>query len=169
MLGSTITHPLITNTDAIIAKLENSAKMVISGRYNNNSQLVYNLLEEVYPELRPLVHGFNLALRNQALREAEVNIFPVPYKSFDSSKKHDLVLPMTGDMVEDVVACYSKEDLVRHYLKGDMPKIQTYGSLVGVEDLEDDMKGGIENARRIVSYFMDTRKQALEAISTNAD
>tara|TARA_R110001583_G_scaffold80180_2_gene215648 strand:+ start:1740 stop:1949 length:210 start_codon:yes stop_codon:yes gene_type:complete len=29
MLGSTITHPLITNTDAIIAKLKNSAKTCV--------------------------------------------------------------------------------------------------------------------------------------------
>ena len=109
----------------------------------------------LYAQVRPLVHGYNLALRNQAFAEEGITDFPTPYGVFDPSKNFNLVLPMAEKDISKVVAKYETTGIQQ-------PTTMTYGELVGVEQLVDNVSGGLEGARHKVQYFMDTRKKAVE-------
>lgn len=104
----------------------------------------------LYGEMRLLVHGYILALRNQALTEAGITILPVPYKRFDPAVGYDLVLPMAEKDVVKLEARYADAGMEK-------PRIQTYGSFVNVAELVDDLQSGLPGARRKLEYFMDTR------------
>ncbi len=114
-------------------------------------------IRALYAEVRPLVHGHLVAMRNQALREAGLTHFPAPYTPFQPAPDSALVLPVNNRECEKVEEAYRRNDIP-------FPTIKTYGTLVGTQDLEDNLKGGLEEARRVVAYFMDTRRKAIDDI-----
>ncbi len=111
-------------------------------------------VRHLYSEIRPLVHGYILAFRNQALAETGITIFPTPYKRFDPAAGHDLVLPVAEKDVMKLEARYADAGMEK-------PRIQTYGSFVNVAELVDDIQSGLSGARKKLEYFMDTRKIAV--------
>ncbi len=111
-------------------------------------------IRALYGQVRPMVHGYNIALRNQALAEAGVQRFPAPYTPLDTTRPVDLVVPMVERDVAKVHARF----------EGKAPRVQTYASLVGTDELVDKIDLGLEGVRGIVEYFMDTRKQAVDAL-----
>jgi hypothetical protein len=111
-------------------------------------------IRALYAQIRPLVHGYNLALRNLALQEAGISNFPAPYTKFEPGKGFDLVLPMAEKDIGKVAERYEK-------LNMQQPRIMTYGVLVGVNEKVDNVGGGLQGARNTVQYFMDTRKFAV--------
>lgn len=117
-----------------------------------NEQEHTDKIRALYGQVRPLVHGYLLALRNQALKEVGINEFPAPYTPFKPENGFDLVLPMAEKDIDKVSSRYDIEK----------PVIRTYGDLAGIDQLVDDVSGGLEGARRKVEYFMDTRKTAIE-------
>lgn len=114
-------------------------------------------IRALYAEVRPLVHGHLVAMRNQALREAGLTHFPAPYTPFQPASDIALVLPVNIKECEKIREAYQRCGIPH-------PEIKTYGTLVGTQDLEDNLKGGLEEARRVVAYFMDTRKKAIDEI-----
>ncbi|MBS3128263.1 hypothetical protein J4410_03900 [Candidatus Woesearchaeota archaeon] len=116
-----------------------------------------NEIRVLYGEVRPLVHGYNLNFRNQALSEVGITSFPKPYKPFDPKLGWDLILPMVERDVGKVEQRY-------HDARLTVPILQTYGSLVGREELPDRIHSELTGAREVVTYFMDTRRKAIERI-----
>ena len=114
-------------------------------------------IRALYAEVRPLVHGYLVAMRNQALREAGLSHFPAPYTPFQPATDITLFLPVNKAEGQKIGDAYKRKGIPT-------PVITTYGTFVGVEDLEDNIKGGLEEARRVVAYFMDTRKKAIDII-----
>src|SRR3989344_403821 len=112
-------------------------------------------IKALYGEIRPLVHGYNLQFRNQALAEAGITNFPPPYTPLNPAKDFKLVLPMVGKHIPKIEARYNEKGITK-------PVIMTYGSLVGIDDLADNLQGGLAGAQVNVKYFMDTRKRAVE-------
>ena len=133
-------------------EIKNQVEKVVS---QGTEQEHTDKIRALYAEVRPLVHGYLLAFRNQALTEVGITNFPAPYKPFDPTAGHDLVLPMTAGGVKKVATRFDTAGLEK-------PTIQTYGSFVGVEELVDDVKSGLDGARRKLTYFMDTRKKAVD-------
>jgi len=134
--------------DEIRTQVEQVVERGVEQEHTDNIRVLYG-------EIRPLVHGLNIGFRNQALSEAGITVFPPPYTPFDVKQGFNLVLPMAKKDIVKVEARYQSADM-------SPPTIQTYGSLVGVEQLVDNVKGGLEGARERVAYFMDTRKIGIE-------
>lgn len=121
-------------------------------------RLDLRLIDILYHEARPVVMGIHVGYRNLALQQAGIppEFIPGMLRQF---KCHDdganLLLPVDGK----VLAMVEQEVKGR---KGCI--IKPYGDLVGAPLLEDNLTGGLENAKKQVQYFMDTRKKALEEI-----
>ena len=113
-----------------------------------------DVMNIVYAELRPVVHGMIVAYRNLALAQAHIPEVHIPsmYQAFVVDDSTKLVLAMDGKVL----------DAVRKELGTRSIKSMLYGGLVEQEPLEDDLKSGLEGAVKQVSYFMDTRKKAVE-------
>ena len=98
-----------------------------------------------------------MKFRNEALLEAGIpeEFLPgmrTPFRNHDDLK---LVLPVERKVVAKVENYFQNID--------NKPKIILYGDIVGVEPLADELKGGMETARKQVDYFMNTRDKAMEA------
>ncbi len=133
-------------------EIRQTVKSVVEKGYDQEHT---DQIRALYAEVRPLVHGACIAYRNQALQEAGITDFPPPYTKFDPKQDYNLVLPMDSKDTEKVEAKYSGGS-------GKKAAILSYGQLLGIEDLADNMAGGLEGARRTVTYFMDTRRKAIE-------
>ena len=59
-------------------------RVVANGLKKDNEDQIRAL----YGEIRPLVHGYILAMRNEALRERGIHIFPTPYTPFPIVSMH---------------------------------------------------------------------------------
>ena len=77
-----------------------------------------------------------------------------PFINHDDLK---LVLPVERKVVAKV------ENYFQDIGDDKKPKIILYGDIVGIEPLADELKGGMETARKQVNYFMNTRDKAMEA------
>jgi len=111
-----------------------------------------------YGEIKPLVHGHNIALRNQALEEVGIKNFPTHYTPFTPEPSIDYIIAMSKKEEEEISKEYTGKEIAR-------PIITTYGRLLMINDLEDDIGGGIGNARSIVSYFKETVELAIRIIN----
>lgn len=142
-------------------------------------------INRLYEEVLPLVQGAGIAYRNQALSEVGIpnGFYPRPMTPLNQESNPQLLLPVTDSLAKIVRERYHNEEegvetrvklltpdrLNQRVLERDevvvkVPKIMTYGQLVGVEDLADNPGGGMCNARKQVKYFMDTRKTAVDRI-----
>jgi len=112
-----------------------------------------------YSEIRPLVHSKIATYRDIALEKAGIpkHLLPGIYNPFNLDCAVDLILPMAMRVLEKVTWAYSTSP-------HQTPTIVTYGNLVGREDLEDNLAGGLEEAVRQVEFFMDTRHEAVKGI-----
>lgn len=116
-------------------------------------------ITEVYSNVKDLVHGEQMRLRNRALVESGIpdELLPgmrVPYR-YDPDLK--LVLALDQVVIPKLDEYYEKTRETK-------PSIMLYGSLVGKEPLEDTHTGGMETARSQVKYFLETQEQAMEKI-----
>jgi len=105
--------------------------------------------------------------RNAALSEIGIpkRSLPGMRVPFRHEKGLRLVLPVEEQVAVKVQGYY--ERLGGKAPDGKMfekPMIKCYGNLVGIEPLEDELKGGMETARKQVKYFMDTRHKAIKEI-----
>jgi hypothetical protein len=114
-------------------------------------------IRALYGAIRPAVHGFLKAERDNALREAGVEIFPTINKPLDPEAGYGLIIPMVEKDRAKVETKYSDAGIA-------LPKIVPYGGLVDSGDVVDNVQEGAEGIRRRVEFFMDTRKKALERI-----
>lgn len=130
------------------------------------------IITRVYSEIKTKVHTIQMEYRNRAL--IEVGIPPKFLPGMRIPFRHDknllLVLPVEKSIVQKVQDYYKnlKNTTLNTTSNGDMndvmPAINLYGDLVGVEPLKDDLKGGMDTARKQVKYFMDTRHKAINEI-----
>lgn len=134
------------------AEIRNAVRSIVEHGYDQEHT---DQIRDLYAEIRPLVHGVCLAFRNQALQEAGITNFPLPYSRFDPKQNYGLILPMDLKDTEKILLRYKGLDLQK-------PKVVSYGRFVGIDDLVDDVVGGLAGARKTVQYFMDTRKTAIQ-------
>ena len=117
------------------------------------------IITKIYVANKTKIHTIQMKFRNDALLEAGIPIkflpgMRTPFRNHDDLK---LVLPVERKVVAKVEKYF--QDI------GDdkKPKIILYGDIVGVEPLADELKGGMETARKQVNYFMNTKDKAMEA------
>lgn len=125
------------------------------------------IITQVYSEFKTAVHTVQMTYRNAALHEAGIpdSFLPGMRVPFRHAKNLRLVLPVERSVVKKVEEYYLNLELEAQNKNSlSMPIIKLYGGLVGVEPLEDELKGGIETARKQVKYFMDTRHIAIKEI-----
>jgi hypothetical protein len=119
-------------------------------------------ISELYSEIKTDVHTIQMKYRNKALIEAGISeeFLPGMRVPFRHEKNLRLILPVENKVVKKVQDYY--QNLRREKIA--KPIIKLYGDLVGIEALKDELKGGMETARKQVRYFMDTRHTALKGI-----
>lgn len=117
------------------------------------------IITKVYSEVKTKVHTVQMNYRNAVLIEAGIpkNFLPDMRVPFRHETNLRLILPVEKSVTKKV------EDYYKN-LQAQAPMIRLYGDLVGVEPLKDELKGGIETARKQVNYFMDTRYEAMKEI-----
>ena len=101
--------------------------------------------------------GILVGFRNAALHELGI---PEHYSRgmpimYDPANVAGVVLTMTPSITDQVKAIHGE---------GSTKKILCYGDLVGQPPLEDNLTGGLPEARRQASYFWETRKTAIQRI-----
>ncbi len=116
-------------------------------------------ITQLYSKIKTDVHLCQMRFRNEALLEAGVpkEYLPGMRVPFRRNNNLRLILPMEENIVRHVEDYY-------HSFKDKQPLTKTYGNLVGIGPLKDELVGGIETARKQVKYFMNTREKAMEEI-----
>lgn len=129
---------------------------------------IFREIREDYGKFRPLVHGYLIRCRNQALEEARITFLPSHLKQFDIilDPAHFYIAMSKQEEMEllNSIGHYKNSYSLKGMYEDKQKRIKTYGSLVDGENIEDDLKAGISGARRIVQYFMDTREKAIRTI-----
>ena len=118
------------------------------------------IITKIYVANKTKIHTIQMKFRNDALLEAGIpkEFLPdmrTPFRNHDDLK---LVLPVERKVVAKV------ENYFQDIGDDKKPKIILYGDIVGIEPLADELKGGMETARKQVNYFMNTRDKAMEKI-----
>lgn len=116
-------------------------------------------ITQLYSEIKTDVHLRHMRFRNEALLEAGIpkEYLPGMRVPFRHNKNLRLILPMEENIAQQI------EDYYQSF-KDKQPLTETYGNLVGINHLKDELTGGIETARKQVKYFMNTREKAIEEI-----
>jgi hypothetical protein len=170
---------ILTNSTPATKKLD----IIDAGRYYNvingeNKRLADELLNRwhgkaeaeipdsekaritlLYSGIKTDVHTVQKKVRNEALLEAGIpeRFLPGMRIRFRHDAKVKLLLPVDDSIVRKI------EDYYR--LTGDeIPVMQIYGYLAGVNMLNDELTGGMETARKQVKYFMGTRDKTMDEI-----
>ncbi len=119
------------------------------------------IITEIYALNKTKVHTIQMKFRNEALLEAGIpeKFLPGMRISFRDHEDLKLILPVERTIVDKIHNAYQilGNDIVK-------PKIILYGDMVGIEPLPDELKGGLETARRQVDYFMSTCDKVMEKI-----
>lgn len=99
--------------------------------------------------------GILAGYRNSALTLAGIpeNMLPGMLRQYDPNEP-GLVITMGPRLAESILELHTATK----------PQVICYGDLVGKSSLEDNLMGGLAEAKRQVEYFMDTRKKALDLI-----
>jgi len=125
------------------------------------------IITRVYSEIKTEVHTVQMKNRNAALIEAGIpeKFLPGMRIPFKHEKSLMLVLPVEKSVGQKVQDYYKnlKNTTLNKNMK--MPIIMIYGDLAGVEPLKDELKGGLDTARKQVKYFMDPRHKAIKEIT----
>jgi hypothetical protein len=136
----------------------------LSGKWSGKSEAEIPDVEKeritrLYAEIKTDVHTLQMKFRNEALLEAGIpkHYLPGMRVPFRHEKNLALILPVEDRVVKKV------EDHYTHF-KDVKPMTWIYGDLVGVDSLKDELTGGMDTARKQVSYFMDTRDKAIAEI-----
>jgi len=119
------------------------------------------IITEIYASNKTKIHTIQMKFRNEALLEAGIpeQFLPdmrIPFRDHEDLK---LILPVERRIVDKIHNDYQ-------ILGGGIakPKMILYGDLAGIEPLSDELKGGLETARRQVDYFLNTHEEVMESI-----
>lgn len=127
------------------------------------------IITRLYSEIKTNVHTIQMKYRNEALIEVGIpeEFLPGMRVPFKHDKNLRLVLPVEKTVAEKVLKYYEnfENEMQERRKIVDRPIIKIYGDIVCIEPLKDELKGGIETARRQVKYFVNTRYKAIEEIT----
>lgn len=149
--------------DLIEAKEKNLTQELIEKWFHKNEENIpeeqKEIITRIYAANKDKIHTIQMKFRNEALLEAGIpkEFLPGMRTPFRNHEDLKLVLPVERTVVAKV------EKYFQDIGDDNKPKIILYGDIVGVEPLADELKGGIDTARKQVNYFMDTRNKAMEA------
>jgi hypothetical protein len=120
-------------------------------------------ITKIYSRHKTSVHSIQMKFRNDALIEAGISkkFLPGMRVPFSHHKDLRLLLPVERSVVQKLEDYYQSIQNEKSIQK---PEIIIYGDLVGTDPLPDELKGGMEIARKQVKYFMDTCEIAMEKI-----
>ena len=119
------------------------------------------IITGLYAKYKTEIHTIQMKFRNDALIEVGIppKYLPGMRVPFRNHKDLKVVLPVERKVVKKVEQYFQTFGNENY-----KSQIILYGDMVGIEALPDELKGGMETARKQVKYFMDTRKKAMEKI-----